>query len=176
MARNSSRARLSLSDADVVSLSRIASSRTEPAGRVTRAKVLLAIAAGDKTGVIAERLGLDPTTVRYTRDKAVEFGTSAALDDLARPGRPNYITADAKAWVVSLACQKPVAVGLPHELWSLRLLCKHAMPIARQNPKRSALDTNSPTYAARYDIGSSAVSSRLLRASGLKADLNADFR
>ena len=125
MARKSSRPRLSLSVADVVALNRIASSRTEPAGRVTRAKILLAVAAGDKTGLIAERLGLDPTTVRYTHDKAVEFGPFAALDDLARPGRPNYITADAKAWVVSLACQKPVAVGLPHELWSLRLLCKH---------------------------------------------------
>lgn len=125
MARSSSRSKLCLSADDVAQLNRVVASRTEPSGRVTRAKVLLAVAAGEGTGSIARRLDIDPTTVRYTVAKAVDFGLWTALDDLARPGRPNYITTEAKAWVVSLACQKPTAVGHPHELWSLRLLCKH---------------------------------------------------
>lgn len=125
MARSSSRPKLCLSDDDVAQLNRVAASRTERSGRVTRAKVLLAVAGGEGTGSIARRLEIDPTTVRYTVAKAVDFGPWTALDDLARSGRPNYITTEAKAWVVSLACQKPTAVGHPHELWSLRLLCKH---------------------------------------------------
>jgi transposase len=124
MARNSD-AKLSLSDDDTVQLTRVASSRTETAGRVMRAKILLGVGSGERTGAISSRLSIDPTTVRYTRDKAIEFGPLTALDDLSRPGRPTYITAEAKTWIISLACQKPVAVGHPHELWSLRLLCKH---------------------------------------------------
>lgn len=35
------------------------------------------------------------------------------------------MTDDARAWVVSLACQKPKEVGHPHELWTTRLLARH---------------------------------------------------
>src|ERR1019366_9902315 len=35
-------------------------------------------------------------------------------------------TAEAKAWVVSLACQKAKDFGYPHELWTTRLLARHA--------------------------------------------------
>lgn len=53
----------------------------------------------------------------------------AALDDSPRPGREPTITDEARAWVVSLACQKPKDVGYPHELWTTRLLARHV----RQN-------------------------------------------
>jgi hypothetical protein len=35
------------------------------------------------------------------------------------------ITADARAWLVSLACQKAKDLGYPHELWTTRLLARH---------------------------------------------------
>jgi transposase len=47
------------------------------------------------------------------------------LDDSPRPGKEATITADAKAWLVSLACQKPKDFGYPHELWTTRLLASH---------------------------------------------------
>ena len=50
----------------------------------------------------------------------------AALDDSPRPGKAPEITADAKAWLVSLACQKAKDLGYPHELWTTRLLARHA--------------------------------------------------
>ena len=36
------------------------------------------------------------------------------------------ITAEAKAWVVNLACRKAKELGYPHELWTTRLLARHA--------------------------------------------------
>jgi transposase len=50
----------------------------------------------------------------------------AALDDSPRPGKEPEITLQARAWLVSLACQKPKDVGYPHELWTTRLLARHA--------------------------------------------------
>jgi len=50
----------------------------------------------------------------------------AALDDSPRPGKEPEITVEARAWLVSLACQKAKDVGYPHELWTTRLLARHA--------------------------------------------------
>ena len=50
----------------------------------------------------------------------------AALDDSPRPGKDPEITLQARAWLVSLACQKAKDVGYPHELWTTRLLARHA--------------------------------------------------
>jgi len=36
------------------------------------------------------------------------------------------ITAEAKAWRVALACRKATELGYPQELWTTRLLAKHA--------------------------------------------------
>ena len=53
-------------------------------------------------------------------------GPLAALDDRPRPGREPTITLEAKAWLVSLACRKAKDLGYPHELWTTRLLARHA--------------------------------------------------
>ena len=50
----------------------------------------------------------------------------AALDDSLRPGKEPEITLEARAWLVSLACQKAKDAGYPHELWTTRLLARHA--------------------------------------------------
>ena len=115
-----------LSADDIAGLSRIASSRTESAGRVQRARMLLDYHAGYAIVTIASEYKVMRTVVRRTIDKAVGFGCFAALDDLPRSGRPRRITDDARLWLVSLACQKPKELGYPHELWSLSLLAEHA--------------------------------------------------
>lgn len=63
-------------------------------------------------------------------DRALNLGVMAALDDWPRPGRAPGITDDARAWVVSLACQKPKELGYPHEHWTTRLLARHVRPAA----------------------------------------------
>ena len=42
------------------------------------------------------------------------------------PGKEPVITPEAKAWLVSLACDKAKEHGYPHELWTTRLLARHA--------------------------------------------------
>jgi hypothetical protein len=48
------------------------------------------------------------------------------------PARGPTITAETKAWVVDLACRKAKELGYPHELWTTRLLARHAR---EQRPK-----------------------------------------
>ena len=54
------------------------------------------------------------------------MGALAALDDRPRSGKEPTITGEAKAWVVDLACRKAKDLGYPHELWTTRLLARHA--------------------------------------------------
>ena len=51
-------------------------------------------------------------TVQRCLEREVRFGVMAALDDSPRPGKEPTITDDARAWVVSLACQKPRRWGI----------------------------------------------------------------
>ena len=43
-----------------------------------------------------------------------------------RPGKEPTITPEARAWLVSLACEQVKKHGYPHELWTTRLLARHA--------------------------------------------------
>jgi len=116
---------ISIGATDVIELEAIARSRTEWACRVQRAQILLAYRANPSTYAVGEAIGVTHQTVQRCLDRAVRFGVMAALDDSPRPGREATITDDARAWVVSLACQKPKEVGYPHELWTTRLLARH---------------------------------------------------
>ena len=42
------------------------------------------------------------------------------------PARSQRSRPRAKAWVVNLACRKAKELGYPHELWTTRLLARHA--------------------------------------------------
>ena len=117
---------LSLGDADTEKLRSIAQSRTEPASRVERARILLAYREDPSFFAVGRALGLHHQTVQRCVERAVAEGPLAALDDRPRPGRVPTITLEAKAWLVSLACQKAKDLGYPHELWTTRLLAHHA--------------------------------------------------
>ena len=71
-------------------------------------------------------MGVHHQTVQRCVERALASGPMAALDDRPRPGREATITAEAKAWVVDLACRKAKELGYPHELWTTRLLARHA--------------------------------------------------
>lgn len=116
---------LVLSEDDLILLRRLSASRTEPARRVERARLLLQLAEGTAPKTIAETSGTHTTTVYRLLNKALELGVVAALDDLQRSGRPAYITPEAQTWIISLACQKPKDLGYSYELWTIRLLQQH---------------------------------------------------
>jgi hypothetical protein len=65
-------------------------------------------------------------TVQRCVERAESYGPLSALDDRPRPGKEPVITPEAKAWLVSLACDKAKDHGYPHELWTTRLLARHA--------------------------------------------------
>ena len=116
---------ISIAATELIELEAIARSRTEWACRVQRARILLAYRANPSTYAVGEAIGVTHQTVQRCLDRAVRFGVMAALDDSPRPGREPTITDDARAWVVSLACQKAKEIGYPHELWTTRLLARH---------------------------------------------------
>src|SRR6202012_5943047 len=117
---------ISVAAIDLIELEAIARSRTEWACRVQRAQILLAYRANPSTYAVGEAIGVTHQTVQRCLDRAVRFGVMAALDDSPRPGKEPTITDSARAWVVSLACQKAKELGYPHELWTTRLLARHA--------------------------------------------------
>src|SRR5215472_2162188 len=104
----------------------IARSRTEAASRVERAGIILAYLDEPSAYAVARATGVSQQTVTRCLRRAVELGVLAALDDRARSGREATITAEAKTWLVGLACAKPTQFGYPHELWTTRLLAAHA--------------------------------------------------
>jgi winged helix-turn helix protein len=104
---------LALGEEDTAKLRSIAQSRTEPASRVERARILLAYREDPSFFAVGRALGLHHQTVQRCVERAVAEGPMAALDDRPRPGREPSITFEAKAWLVSLACRKAKDLGYP---------------------------------------------------------------
>jgi transposase len=117
---------LSLTDADTAKLTLIAQSRCEPAGRVERARILLAYREDPSFFAVGQALGLHHQTVQRCVERAVAECPMAALDDRPRGGREPTIRMEARAWLLDLACRKAKEFGYPHELWTTRLLASHA--------------------------------------------------
>lgn len=104
----------------------ISRSRTEPTSRVERARIILAYLQNPSAYAVARAIGVTQQTVTRCLERAAELGVIAALDDRPRAGRDPVITAEAKTWLVALACRKAKELGYPHELWTTRLLAAHA--------------------------------------------------
>src|SRR6202048_61154 len=117
---------VAMRDEDVARLMAISRSRTEPASRVERAQMLLAYRENPSFFAVGQRLGVHHQTVQRCIERALAYGPLMALDDRPRPGREPTITPEAKAWLVALACRKAKDLGYPHELWTTRLLARHA--------------------------------------------------
>lgn len=122
MARRTGRAALTLSAEQRSMLSELAGSRTSAQREVERAKVLLAYADGKSPTEIQRALGVSRPTIYKCIDKALAAGVATGLRDrFHRPHAPQ-ISEAAKAWVIDLACRKPVDLGFAAELWTLAAL------------------------------------------------------
>jgi transposase len=121
----SHRAPLKLSPSELEMLTALSQSRTEAAARVQRASMLLRYNANESISQIAKSLVTNRPRVERCVSKALELGVTQALADLPGRGRRPVMTPQARAWVVSLACQKPKDLGYAQELWTTRLLAEH---------------------------------------------------
>ncbi|HYS37989.1 MAG TPA: IS630 family transposase [Pseudonocardiaceae bacterium] len=106
-------------------LTRVAASRTAPAGQVTRAMALLAAADGMANAQIARRLGRHVDTIRAWRKRFTTEGM-AALRERPRPrGRPRYSPHHRLAIIAAATAIPPGA----DTVWTHRLLAEHLVDI-----------------------------------------------
>src|SRR3979411_1623746 len=117
---------LAITDEEIERLTHFAGARSEPAGRVSRAQMLLAYRENPSFCAVGQSVGVHHQTVQRCVERALGYGPLAAIEDRPRPGKEPVITPEAKAWLVSLACDKAKEHGYPHELWTTRLLARHA--------------------------------------------------
>jgi transposase len=121
----SRRPKLKLTEEDGAWLRQLSQSRSEAAGRVQRAQILWRYHSGETVSAIAAALRTHRPRVERCIAKALELGVRSALQDLPGRGRRPALSAEARAWVVALACQQPKELGYAQELWTTRLLAKH---------------------------------------------------
>lgn len=123
---------------------------TTPQQIATRARIVLAAAAGQTNVQIVHQVGLSRESVRLWRDRwaalqaipLTEVSVVARLTDAPRPGAPARITAEQVCQIVALACAAPATAGRPISQWSSR-------EIADAIRARGIVATISPRHAAR---------------------------
>lgn len=99
--------------------------RTIQAQTVNRARILLLKADGNPIDDIADKVGMNRKSVMLCINKYLAGGVENALFDAPGRGRNAEIADDEKAWIINIACQKPVDLGYSAETWTRALLTKH---------------------------------------------------
>jgi transposase len=99
--------------------------RTIQAQTVNRARILLLKADGTPIDDIADKVGINRKSVMLCINKYLEGGVENALFDAPGRGRNTEITDDEKAWIINIACQKPVDLGYAAETWTYAKLTEH---------------------------------------------------
>ncbi len=106
--------------------------RTIQAQTVNRARILLLKADGKSIDDIADKVGMNRKSVLLCINKYLDGGVENALFDAPGRGRNAEITDDEKAWIINIACQKPVDLGYSAEVWTRALLTKHVNKFAEE--------------------------------------------
>lgn len=121
----SHRPKLTFTQEELDYLTRLSRSRNQAASIVERAKIILLSYQGKNDAEISRELKVDYKTVRLWIQRVLDLGVKEGLVDKSRSGRPQNISAESRAWIISLACMKPKDIDYPHEIWTQRLLVKH---------------------------------------------------
>jgi transposase len=121
--------KLTIGRRDAAELHTVAHSGSLPWFQVQRAKIVLAIAAGERQCSVAARLECDEATVwraceRYRRDGLTQLFTDGRQGN---SGREQQIFPVQRAQIVELACLEPIAKGLHITHWSSEDLATQAV-------------------------------------------------
>lgn len=111
-------------------LETITKARTLQAQIVIRARILLLKANGESVDSIAEKVDLNRNSVLLCLKKFSQGGIENAIYDAPGRGRNAEITDDEKAWIINVACQKPVDFGYSAETWTYAKLTNHINKVA----------------------------------------------
>lgn len=119
---------LVLSPEHKAELERRLKSDMTPVGQLRRVRILLSKAEGRSSEDVANIVGVNVKTVDLWVNRYRHRSAEDTLDDLlgVAPGRGRKaeVTGNAYNFIVKLACHKPVDLGLPEELWSIRSLTR----------------------------------------------------
>ena len=74
---------------------------------------------------LADKVGLNRCSVMLCLKKFKEGGIENALFDAPGRGRNAEITEEEKAWIINIACQKPIDFGYAAETWTYAKLISH---------------------------------------------------
>ena len=117
----------------------LAHSRTAPAQRVERARLVWRASRGETPPSIAAALGVSAETVRR-RIRRFNAEGLAALEDHHRTGRPPTYSADAVATVIAAALTSPRRLGLPFAARTLDRLAAYLREHKGIAMRRSRID------------------------------------
>ena len=106
--------------------------RTIQAQTVTRARILLLRADSVSIDAIADKVGLNRCSVMLCLKKFKEGGIENALFDAPGRGRNAEITGEEKAWIINIACQKPIDFGYAAETWTYAKLPHISIKLLKQ--------------------------------------------
>jgi transposase len=121
--------KLTMARRDQDALHVVAHNGSLPWFEVQRAKIVLAIAAGERQCSVAARLECDEATVwracqRYRQGGLAGLFSDGRQDNL---GHPQQISPVQRAQIVELACLEPIAKGLHITHWSSEDLARQAV-------------------------------------------------
>ena len=112
MPQSTQRAPLHLTEQQKAQLKQLSGSRTAPVREVQRAQVLLEYAEGRPIATISHQLRISRPSLYKCIDRALAAGVEVALKDKYHRPKAPVISAEAKAWVLHLACSKPTRAWL----------------------------------------------------------------
>ena len=149
---------LTIPSSDLSELERTAHSLALPWFQVRRARIVLAIAAGERREVVASRLDCHESTIWRICQRYRQFGLAGLLADQrqARAGRDLQISPVQRAQIVELACLEPVATGLHITHWSSADLARQAMAngivadVSARTVRRILHDVDLQPHRTRY--------------------------
>jgi transposase len=108
------------------SLQQLLRSGRPAARRATRARILLKADDGLSDEAIAAAIGAGIATVHRIRQRCVEEGLEAALNERPRSGAPPRLSGKVQAHIIALACSPPPD---DRPSWTLRLLADRVVEL-----------------------------------------------
>src|ERR687890_689589 len=117
----------------------LARSRTAPARRVERARIVLRASRGETPPAIPAALGVSAETVRG-RIRRFNADGLAAFEDHHRSGRPATYSPGEVATVIAAALAAPRRLGLPFASWTLDRLAAYLLEHEGIAMRRSRID------------------------------------
>jgi len=126
MPRKTQKAKLVLSKEQQAELKKTVQSRKAPIREVQRANILLRYSEGMPITEIEKMTHVSRPTIYKWMEKSLAMGIEEGLKDKYHQPKQPVITEEAKAWVISMACQKPKDYGYAAEVWTRKALAEHA--------------------------------------------------